>query len=125
MANLLGLYGRRSPGIHLAGGASGPVHCVEGNSALLQEWIQLFLDDGSENHIGYRVRGFDLIMSVAMAYSAVVQAFIYRTGPCYSHPLACGASDKPSGIRSTAWKAILRFCKNGYSCFWTMGPKIT
>ncbi|CDM32827.1 Oligopeptide transporter [Penicillium roqueforti FM164] len=34
-----------------------------------------------------------VIMSVAMAYSAVVQAFIYRTGPCYSHPLACGASD--------------------------------
>ncbi|KAJ5668550.1 uncharacterized protein N7477_007120 [Penicillium maclennaniae] len=34
-----------------------------------------------------------VIMSVAMAYSATVQAFIYRTGPCYSHPLECEASD--------------------------------
>ncbi|KAF7160351.1 hypothetical protein CNMCM6106_007792 [Aspergillus hiratsukae] len=32
------------------------------------------------------------IMSVAMAYSAVVQAIIYRSGPCYSHPLSCAAS---------------------------------
>lgn len=33
------------------------------------------------------------IMAVAMAYSAVVQAMIYRSGPCYSHPLACKDSD--------------------------------
>ncbi|GIJ83142.1 hypothetical protein Asppvi_001661 [Aspergillus pseudoviridinutans] len=32
------------------------------------------------------------IMSMAMAYSAVVQAIIYRSGPCYSHPLSCAAS---------------------------------
>jgi POT family proton-dependent oligopeptide transporter len=32
------------------------------------------------------------IMSVAMAYSAVVQAIIYRSGPCYSYPLSCAAS---------------------------------
>ncbi|KAF4175969.1 hypothetical protein CNMCM8694_005195 [Aspergillus lentulus] len=32
------------------------------------------------------------IMSVAMAYSAVVQVIIYRSGPCYSHPLSCPAS---------------------------------
>lgn len=31
-------------------------------------------------------------MSVAMAYSAVVQAIIYRSAPCYSHPLSCPAS---------------------------------
>lgn len=35
-----------------------------------------------------------VIMSAAMAYSAVVQAMIYRAGPCYSHPLACKASDR-------------------------------
>jgi POT family proton-dependent oligopeptide transporter len=34
------------------------------------------------------------IMSVAMAYSAVVQAIIYRSGPCYSHPLSCPASSR-------------------------------
>ena len=34
-----------------------------------------------------------LIMSVAMAYSAALQGVIYHTGPCYSHPLACEASD--------------------------------
>ncbi|KAH2157758.1 hypothetical protein KXW33_006532 [Aspergillus fumigatus] len=33
-----------------------------------------------------------IIMSVAMAYSAVVQAIIYRSAPCYSHPLSCPAS---------------------------------
>jgi POT family proton-dependent oligopeptide transporter len=32
------------------------------------------------------------IMSVAMGYSAVVQVVIYRSGPCYSHPLSCAAS---------------------------------
>lgn len=34
-----------------------------------------------------------IIISVAMAYSPLVQAFIYCTGPCYSHPLVCEASD--------------------------------
>jgi hypothetical protein len=46
-----------------------------------------------------RTLGF-AIMAIAMAYSAVVQNAIYQAGPCYSRPLA-----------------ILRFCKNGYSCF--------
>lgn len=32
------------------------------------------------------------IMSLAMAYAAVVQEVIYRAGPCYSYPLACEAS---------------------------------
>ncbi|EFQ96851.1 peptide transporter PTR2 [Nannizzia gypsea CBS 118893] len=32
------------------------------------------------------------IISVAMAYAAVVQAIIYRAGPCYMYPLACPAS---------------------------------
>ncbi|KAJ5147427.1 hypothetical protein N7526_000779 [Penicillium atrosanguineum] len=32
------------------------------------------------------------IMSIAMAYSAVVQHAIYQAGPCYSRPLACDAS---------------------------------
>ncbi|KAF3484344.1 oligopeptide transporter [Arthroderma uncinatum] len=32
------------------------------------------------------------IMSVAMAYAAVVQALIYKAGPCYTYPLACVAS---------------------------------
>ncbi|KAM5436873.1 peptide transporter ptr2 [Microsporum canis] len=33
------------------------------------------------------------IMSVAMAYAAIVQAIIYKAGPCYSYPLACAASE--------------------------------
>ncbi|KAH8430827.1 uncharacterized protein LDX57_008491 [Aspergillus melleus] len=33
------------------------------------------------------------IMSIAMAYSAIVQALIYGAGPCYNHPLECAASD--------------------------------
>ncbi|KAJ5894043.1 hypothetical protein N7495_005734 [Penicillium taxi] len=34
-----------------------------------------------------------VIMSVAMAYSAVVQDMIYRAGPCYSYPLVCEESE--------------------------------
>ncbi|KAL4909131.1 hypothetical protein BDW74DRAFT_174343 [Aspergillus multicolor] len=36
-----------------------------------------------------------LIMSLAMAYAAIVQVSIYRSGPCYSHPLSlsCEASE--------------------------------
>ncbi|KAK2873488.1 hypothetical protein FQN49_002325 [Arthroderma sp. PD_2] len=33
------------------------------------------------------------IMSVAMGYAAIVQDIIYKAGPCYSHPLACPASE--------------------------------
>lgn len=41
------------------------------------------------------------IMSAAMAYSAVLQVMIYHAGPCYSHPLACEASEGghiPNGV---------------------------
>ena len=31
------------------------------------------------------------ILSVTMAYTAVVQHLIYGTGPCYDHPLSCPA----------------------------------
>ncbi|KAH9997466.1 major facilitator superfamily domain-containing protein [Xylariaceae sp. FL0662B] len=32
------------------------------------------------------------ILSLAMAYTAVIQHLIYNTGPCYDYPLACPAS---------------------------------
>ncbi|KAH7382945.1 POT family-domain-containing protein [Cadophora sp. MPI-SDFR-AT-0126] len=31
------------------------------------------------------------ILSLSMAYAAVLQHLIYRTGPCYNHPLSCPA----------------------------------
>lgn len=31
--------------------------------------------------------------TTAMVYATTFQAFIYATGPCFSHPLACAASD--------------------------------
>ncbi|EAW17061.1 oligopeptide transporter [Aspergillus fischeri NRRL 181] len=38
------------------------------------------------------VVGF-LFLTLAMAYTAILQKLVYSTGPCYDHPLACPESD--------------------------------
>ncbi|APA08595.1 hypothetical protein sscle_04g033650 [Sclerotinia sclerotiorum 1980 UF-70] len=40
-----------------------------------------------------RITAAFLVMSIAMAYAAVIQKLIYSSGPCYEYPLECDASN--------------------------------